>query len=85
VEPEIVLLWHHSEEPFSVPGGTFIFPCASTLHYPGCRSAALDPGNVLLFSLLERKCVIVRILRANENEGGEDERDGNLCAATGKQ
>jgi len=25
VEPEMVLLWHHSEEPFLVPGGTFIF------------------------------------------------------------
>jgi len=28
VEPEMVLLWHHSKELFSVPDGTLTFPCA---------------------------------------------------------
>jgi len=28
VEPEMVLLWRHSKEPFSVPDGTFMFLCA---------------------------------------------------------
>jgi len=27
VEPKMVLLWHHSEEPFLVPGGTFMVLC----------------------------------------------------------
>jgi len=26
-EPDMVLLWHHSEEPFPVPKGTSMFPC----------------------------------------------------------
>jgi len=28
VEPEMVLLCHHSEEPFSVPDGTSMFLCS---------------------------------------------------------
>jgi len=27
MEPKTVLLWHHSEEPFSVPDGTSMFLC----------------------------------------------------------
>jgi len=27
----MVLLWRHSEEPFSVPDGTFMFLCVETL------------------------------------------------------
>jgi len=29
----MVLLWHHSEEPFSVPDGTFFFLCAPATYF----------------------------------------------------
>jgi len=37
-EPYMVLLWHHSEEPFLVPDVTFMFLCVYTdyneINYP---------------------------------------------------
>jgi len=35
VEPDMVLLWHHSEEPFLVPGGSFMVLCADVEHLHG--------------------------------------------------
>jgi len=41
VEPDMFLLGHHSEEPFSVPDGTFMFLCvrsATSIHDANSRS-----------------------------------------------
>jgi len=35
----MVLLWHHSEEPFSVPDGTFIVLCAASTAPTGLNLA----------------------------------------------